>query len=126
MVVFPAANDAPSLCASRFAGALNGVMATTTPAGARYVSAVLPTPRPQPATGSTSPPIRRASAAHTASVSATRSISPRPSLTGLPSSRASSAASSSRRSAARRAARSRTSARAAGEIRATGGPRAGA
>ena len=35
MVVFPAANDAPSLCASRFAGALNGVIASATPAGAR-------------------------------------------------------------------------------------------
>ena len=35
IVVFPAANDAPSLCASRFAGALKGVMARATPAGAR-------------------------------------------------------------------------------------------
>jgi len=34
-VVFPAANEAPSLCASRFAGALNGVIASATPAGAR-------------------------------------------------------------------------------------------
>ncbi len=119
MVVLPAANEAPSLCASRFAGALNGVIASATPAGARYVSAVLPTPRPQPATGSSSPPMRRASAAHTARVSATRSISPRPSLTGLPSSTASCSASWSRRSAASRAARSRTSARAAGEIRPT-------
>ena len=35
MVVLPAANDAPSLCASRLAGALNGVIASATPAGAR-------------------------------------------------------------------------------------------
>ena len=35
MVVLPAANEAPSLCASRLAGALNGVMASATPAGAR-------------------------------------------------------------------------------------------
>jgi hypothetical protein len=35
MVVLPAANAAPSLCANRFAGALNGVMASATPTGAR-------------------------------------------------------------------------------------------
>ena len=35
IVVLPAANEAPSLCASRFAGALNGVIASATPAGAR-------------------------------------------------------------------------------------------
>jgi hypothetical protein len=34
-VVFPAANEAPSLWARRLAGALNGVMASATPAGAR-------------------------------------------------------------------------------------------
>ena len=115
IVVFPAANDAPSLCASRFAGALNGRDGQGDARRAPGRSArCCPTPRAQPATGSSSPPIRRASAAQTASVSATRSISPRPSLTGLPSSSASSVASWSRRSAARRAARSRTSARAAG------------
>ena len=90
------------------------------------MSAVFPTPRAQPATGSSSPPMRRASAAQTASVSATRSISPRPSLTGLPSSTASWVASWSRRSAASRAARSRTSARAAGATRATARAAAGA
>ena len=118
MVVFPAAKDAPSLCASRFAGALNGVMASATPTGARWVSAVVPTPRAQPATGSTSPPICRASAAQTANVSATRSSSPPPSLTGLPSSSASSRAIWSRRSRASAAAPSRTSARVAGASRA--------
>jgi hypothetical protein len=35
MVVLPAANAARSLCASRLAGALNGVMASATPTGAR-------------------------------------------------------------------------------------------
>ena len=35
IVVFPAAKEAPSLWANRFAGALNGVMASVTPAGAR-------------------------------------------------------------------------------------------
>ena len=65
IVVLPAAKEAASLCASRFTGALNGVMVTTTPIGARTVMAVVPTPRAQPADGSTSPPILRASAAET-------------------------------------------------------------
>ena len=118
IVVLPAANAAPSLWARRLAGALNGVMASATPAGARYVMAVLPMPRRHPATGSSSPPIWRASAAQIANVSPTRSISPRPSLSGLPSSRAMRRAKSSRRSRAMVAARSSTSARAAGARRA--------
>jgi hypothetical protein len=119
IVVLPAAKEAASLCARRFAGALNGVIASTGPAGERWVIAVLPTPRAQPATGSTSPPIALASAAETAKVSATRSISPRPSLSGLPSSRASSRANSSARAVTAAAARSRTAARVAGASRAT-------
>ena len=112
IVLLPAAKQAASLCASRLTGALNGVMARTVPTGARKVSAVLPTPRGQPATGSSSPPSWRACSAATASVSATRSISPSQSLSGLPSSIATITASSRARAATSSAARSRTSARA--------------
>ena len=117
IVVFAAAYDAPSLCARRLTGALNGVIATTTPTGARNVIAVVPTPRSHPGVGSTSPPKRRHSAAQMAKVSAARTTSPRPSFMGLPSSSASSRAISSTRLLSRPAARSRTSAREAGDRR---------
>lgn len=83
------------------------------------MKALLPTPVFQPATGSVSPSMRRASAAQTSKVEATRSISTRLSLTGLPSSRASSRASRSRWFRAATDARCRISARAAGASVAT-------
>ena len=111
IVVLPAANEAATLCASRLTGALNGVIARTTPTGKRIVIALEPWPLGQPSVGRTSPAIRRASAAAICIVSAARVTSCVVSLIGLPSSVVSRRASSSRRSSRSDAARSNISAR---------------
>ena len=87
MTLFPAARAGPTLCATRFSGKLNGLIAKTTPQGTRKVKPKrFPAPG-APSRGTISPAIRFASSAETINVSAARETSKRASARILPSSR---------------------------------------
>ncbi len=59
----PAARAGAILCATRFMGKLNGLIAPTTPIGTRSVKASLPTPAGEASIGIVSPVARRQTAA---------------------------------------------------------------
>ena len=88
ITALPAARAGPTLCAARFTGPLNGVIATTTPTGNRRTSPIFPAPMAEPSIGMCSPWIRIASSAHRRRVSAARSTSTWQSRSALPVSRA--------------------------------------
>ena len=83
----PAASAGPILWHARFTGALNGVIAATTPMGKRSSMAILPKPIGEASRGTCSPSMRTASSAERLSVSTDRSISAPLSRIGLPVSR---------------------------------------
>ena len=107
----PAAIAGASLCATRFNGKLNGLMAPTTPTGTRRVKPSLPSPTSAASSGTISPASRRASVAANVNVDTARLASTRAVLIGLAASSAMMRANSSVRSPSSRAARSRISAR---------------
>lgn len=67
---------------------MNGEIAATTPTGTRSVNPSLPVPATEASMGTTSPAIRRASAAENAKVSTARRASPRAVAIGLAASHA--------------------------------------
>ena len=71
----PAARAGPTLCTTVFSGALNGVIAATTPTGTRMVNASRPSLPVVAATGISSPAIRTASSADSRRVATARVIS---------------------------------------------------
>ena len=84
MVALPPMIDGPSLWASRFRGALNGVIAATTPIGRRCENAQRGRPPGVVSVGICSPASRSAARADNRSVSAARTTSRRVSRIGLP------------------------------------------
>ena len=107
----PAARAGPSLCATRFSGKLNGVMAPTTPAATGRVKAAMFSPVGTTPMSRDSPWIRFASAAESSNVCTHRATSPRAAVIGLPASCCSRCARVSVRSSTRAAARRSTAAR---------------
>ena len=98
-IVFPVARQGATLCATRFRGKLNGVIALITPIGKRRENPVCPAPAGIASSGSTSPaPLqRRASSAAVANVQTARATSPSASVIGFPLSATIISANSSRR-----------------------------
>ncbi len=84
----PAAIAGATLCAARFKGKLNGVMAPTTPIGTRMANPSRPAPEDVASIGTTSPESTRASAAERVRVSTHRATSARDARMGFPASRA--------------------------------------
>ena len=85
--VFPTASAGPTLCATRFRGKLNGVMAETTPRGQRSQNPIRPSPKALASIGTVSPWIRLASSAEKRNVSTARSTSPMEYFHAFPASR---------------------------------------
>ena len=83
---FPAASAGPTLCATRFSGKLNGLIATTTPTGTRIVKPNLVALPGEASSGIVSPYSRLASSADHDNVWMQRSTSTRASPIVLPSS----------------------------------------
>ena len=107
----PAAIAGASLCATRFSGKLNGLIAPTTPTGTRRTKPSLPSPASLASSGTISPVSVRATAAANWNVLTARSASTRAVFMGFAASTAMVRAKSSWRSASSSAARSRISAR---------------
>ncbi|MBP2684811.1 MAG: hypothetical protein H6Q79_2850, partial [Deltaproteobacteria bacterium] len=85
--VFPTARAGPTLCATRFRGKLNGVIAETTPRGERIQNPTLPSPAKLASIGTVSPWIRLASSAENRYVSTDRATSPTEYFHAFPASR---------------------------------------
>ena len=94
-IVFPTASAGPTLCATRFRGKLNGVMAETTPSGTRSQYPIRPSPATLASIGTVSPWIRLASSAENRYVSIDRDTSPMEYFHAFPASRQMIAAISS-------------------------------
>ena len=110
----PAASAGATLCATVFSGALNGVIAHTTPSGTRSVKPRRPACCGAPSSGTMSPRKLRASSADSRKVCTQRRSSPSPSLAGNPTSICSARTSSSLRCSSSAAARSRIAPRSCG------------
>ena len=93
--VFPTASAGPTLCATRFRGKLNGVIAETTPSGTRSQYPTRPSPAKLASIGTVSPWIRFASSAENRYVSTDRDTSPTEYFHAFPASRQMIAATSS-------------------------------
>ena len=107
----PAASAGASLCATRFSGKLNGLIAPTTPTGRRIVNASFPSPACDASIGTTWPASVRASTAAEVYVDTARCASTRAAFIGLPASAEIVRATSSWRSRRSAATRSRIAAR---------------
>ena len=87
VIVQPAAIAGATLCATRFSGKLNGVIARIGPTGNRRTIPARPAVELCQSSGSHSPPMRVASSAATANVKMALSTSTRAVLIGFPASR---------------------------------------
>jgi hypothetical protein len=96
-VVQPAAIAGATLCATKFSGKLNGVMARIGPSAKRRTIPARPAVEACQSSGSHSPPMRVASSAATANVKIARSTSARAARMGFPASSAIRSPNSSRR-----------------------------
>ncbi len=101
MMGAPTANAGATLCATRFNGKLNGVIANTGPRGKRLATATRPAPAGSVSSRCSAPDQRRASSAPHRNVEIARATSTRAQVSGLPLSAVMRAASSSPRSAMR-------------------------
>ena len=114
ITALPAASAGATLCATVFSGALNGVIAHTTPSGTRSVKPRRPACCGAPSSGTMSPRRLRASSADSRKVCTQRRSSPSASLAGKPTSICNTRTSSSLRCSSNVAARSRIAPRSCG------------